>query len=187
MKPILLVAAVLFASVSFAQQQPPHAEEVVSKAIAKAAKEKKNVFVIFHASWCGWCRKMDTAMANDACKKFFTDNYVIEHLTVQESEKNKNLENPGGNELYEKYGKGRVGLPFWIILDSKGNLIADAMVRPEGASLDVAGKNVGCPASEDEVEHFINVLKKTSRMKNDQLEIVRNIFRKNDPRYTSNQ
>src|SRR5262245_46462193 len=60
----------------------PSAETILKEAYQRAAKEKKNVMIIFHASWCGWCHKMDTAMNDVACKKFFTDNYVVEHLTV---------------------------------------------------------------------------------------------------------
>ncbi|HTG54955.1 MAG TPA: thioredoxin family protein, partial [Niabella sp.] len=65
-----------------AQQTPLPADSILSRALSKAKAEKKNVFVIFHASWCGWCRKMDAAMNDAACKPFFDANYVVEHLTI---------------------------------------------------------------------------------------------------------
>ena len=109
---VLLLSSI--SVISFAQQTPPSADEVLKKAFATAKKEKKNVFLMFHASWCGWCRKMDTAMNDAVCKQFFQDNYVIEHLTILESDGKKNLENPGAEELYKKHANTpkSSGIPF---------------------------------------------------------------------------
>lgn len=161
--------------ISFAQQTPPSADEVLKKAFAKAKTEKKNVFLLFHASWCGWCRKMDTAMNDAACKQFFRDNYVIEHLTIQESDDKKALENPGAEALYKKHANTprSSGIPFWIVFDANGNVIADAKM-PDGS-------NSGCPAAVEEVEHFINVLKKSSTIDETTSKIIFDRFRKNEP------
>jgi len=42
------------------------------------------------------------------------------------------------------------------------------------------GDNAGCPATEKEVDFFIDVLKKTSSISKEQLEIIRKRFREND-------
>ena len=49
-------------------QHMPTTESILSTAYNQAQKEKKNVFVIFSASWCGWCKKMDASM-NDRTTK----------------------------------------------------------------------------------------------------------------------
>jgi hypothetical protein len=41
-------------------------------------------------------------------------------------------------------------------------------------------QNVGCPASKEEVDYFIEVLKKTTPLKEDELEKIKVRFRKND-------
>jgi thioredoxin-related protein len=180
MKFTTLVLTLFFSVSLLGQAPPPSADDIIKEACSQAKAEKKNVFVIFHASWCGWCRKMDTAMAEPALKSFFTDNYVIRHLVVFESATKKNLENPGAEDVLNKYKAGaNVSIPYWLILDKEGKLLADSKARPGGGGLET-GENVGCPATAKEVEHFIEVLKKTSPLKPAQLDLIRERFRKNE-------
>jgi len=161
------------------EAQPPSADKIMSDAYALAKKENKNVIVIFHASWCGWCRKMDKSMEDPSCKKFFDDNYITVHMVVDESPDKKNLENPGAGAFRDQYfGKGQ-GLPYWLVFDKDGNYLADSKIRKEGEGAD-AGENTGCPATKEEVAHFIKVLMKTSALKEGELEIIENRFRKNE-------
>lgn len=163
----------MFLSVAFAfAQNAPSADVVLKEARAQAAKENKKVMVIFHASWCGWCRKMDTSLNDPSVKSFFDKNYVITNLTIDESPDKRNLENPGAKELNEKWGGKDQGIPFWVIMDKEGKIVADSQREP--------GKNVGCPATEEEVAHFIKVLKKTSSINEEQVAAVEKRFRKNE-------
>lgn len=172
----LFLALFLFAAAGTAQSKQPSAEAVLKEASLQAAKENKKVFIIFHASWCGWCHRMDSIMNNANCKKLFADNFVIRHLTVQEAKGKEHLENPGGTEMMEKYqGKGQ-GIPFWLIFDAKGNLVADCLMRPEGAGLDKPGENTGCPATKEEVAHFVKVLKQTTALNTSQLALIEKNF-----------
>src|SRR5262249_12825484 len=157
-------AFLLLTATSFAQTAPVPASEIMGEALQTAAKENKNVLIIFHASWCGWCHKMDSSINDKSCKDFFYKNYVIRHLVVDESRDKKNLENPGDVELLAKYHGDDEGIPFWLIFDKEGNLLADSQVRPKGASPSTKGENVACPATEKEVAYFIEVLKKTSQI-----------------------
>jgi thioredoxin-related protein len=174
----LFFALIFFTVASFAQAPPNSASDILMEATARAAKEKKKVFVIFHASWCGWCHRMDSLMNNAACKKMFDDNFVVRHLVVMESDKNKSLENPGGKELMEKYHGKDKGIPFWLIFDAKGKLVADCMMRPANVGLDQPGENTGCPATKEEVAHFVKVLKQTTSLKADQLAVIEQSFTK---------
>lgn len=153
--------------------QEKSADAILNEAYKTAAKEHKKVFIIFHASWCVWCRKMDSSMNDQSCKDFFNKNYVIRHLTILESADKKDLENPGAMQLYTKYTAGKQeGIPFWLILDKDGNLLADSQISP--------GVNTGCPAKEEEVAHFIEMLKKTSPVTKDQIAAIEQRFRRND-------
>src|SRR6188472_4124740 len=110
MKNIFLIPLLLFITVTslFAQKAPLSSEEIMKEAFVSAKKQNKKVLVIFHASWCGWCHKMDTSL-NDAS--------VIRHLVVFESKGKENLENPGAEEMLEKHEGKDQGIPFWLIFD----------------------------------------------------------------------
>jgi thiol-disulfide isomerase/thioredoxin len=177
----LFFALLFFISSVKAQESIPTAEQVLKEAYGQAAKENKNVLIIFHASWCGWCHKMDTSLNDKSIKSFFDDNYIIRHLTVLESAAKKGLENPGAEDLFTKYaGSTNEGIPFWLVFDKNGKLLADSKVRPDGATIGTGGKNSGCPANEEEVAYFITVLKKTSSLKYDDLVLIAKRFRENE-------
>jgi thiol-disulfide isomerase/thioredoxin len=172
-----VAAIVLLSAISLAQA--PAANDILKEAYVKAAKENKNVIVIFHASWCGWCHKMDNSMNDASTKKYFDDNYVIAHLVVDESKGKENLENPGANQIRTKYNGDGIGIPFWLVFDKNGNLLADSKIRTEGQGPE-AGENIGCPANEKEVSYFVGILKKTSKINDQQAEAVRKRFRMNE-------
>lgn len=173
MKQSFFVVFVLFAlAINSVAQQTPTADAILQKARTKAAKENKKVMVIFHASWCGWCRKMDTSLNDVAVKGYFDRNFVITHLTIDESPDKKNNENPGAKALNIKWGGEDQGIPFWVIMDKDGNVLADSQIEP--------GKNTGCPASAEEVAHLINVLKKTSSISDEEIAAVEQRFRRNE-------
>lgn len=167
-----LVLALLISSFAGAQTAIPTSDEVLNSVYAKAATKNKKIILIFHASWCGWCRKMDSSLADAAVKPLIDKNYEIAHLTVYESPTKKQLENPGALEWLQKNGGADEGLPYWFVLDKKGEVLADSKYEPK--------KNTGCPASEEEVAYFLTVLKKTSSLTNEELDVIKKRFRKNE-------
>ncbi len=159
-----------------AQTKPESAEQVIKEAKIEAAKTNKNIFVIFHASWCVWCHRMDSAMNDKTIKSFFDKSYVIKHLTVDESKDKKDLENPGAAALRTTYHGDQQGIPYWFILNKNGKFLADSRIHSDDG--EVTGNSVGCPVQPDEVAYFIKVLKKTSDLSDAQLELVRKRFLK---------
>lgn len=155
-------------SVGISQEKAPSSDELMEKAFMLAKKENKAVFLIFHASWCGWCKKMDAAMNDESCREYFNSNFVTIHLVAEESKDNKHLVNPGADKLLAKYNGDRAGIPFWLIFDNEGSLIVDSFVRADGVTEDEPGSNIGCPAKEDEVAAFIKKLKLVSSMTEDE-------------------
>ena len=160
MRSILIIALSFFSVVKLSAQSPaPASGKILAAAYSKAAKEKKNVLIIFHASWCGWCKKMDASINDETCKALFERNYVITHLTVDEDKNKKHLENKGADLVRKKYHGENAGLPFWIIMDKNGKLLGDSFLRKEGENATGPGENVGCPAEEKEIAAFTALLK----------------------------
>lgn len=174
-----LLASSLLSSVVAGQTTPVTTDAILQEAKQLASKENKNILILFTASWCGWCHKMDKSIDDPSCKSFFEENYVIRHIVVDETRDKKHLENPGGGEMKKQYHGEGLGIPFWLVFDKEGQLLADSKIRKEGEGPE-KGENTGCPATAEEVDHFSAVLKKTSRMTDAQLEIVKKRFRRNE-------
>jgi len=181
-KSISILLVFLFTvTLLFGQDTKPQTADSILKASYKEAKASdKNVFLIFHASWCGWCKRLDKAMQSDELKKIFEDNYIITHLDVGErGDKIKELENPGGKEIMAKLGGEKSGLPFYVFLDANGEKLSDSNVMPEN-------QNIGYPGSAEEIEAFGKLLKaSTKKMSETQFTAVIDYLKKNAPKPTA--
>lgn len=182
MKKIIFVATFLLGLLtvrySFAQSEAAlPAETILAHAEKQAASTHKKVFLLYHASWCKWCHVMDTLMSKPEVKAFFDKNYVITHLSVMENGDNVKLENPGAAALLEKMGGADSGIPYWVILDDKGAVLANSRLKSASEPLTgVNGDNTGCPIDAAGRSYFLTVLSKTSSMTPAQLKIVEKVF-----------
>ncbi|MGV3765059.1 MAG: thioredoxin family protein [Chitinophagaceae bacterium] len=175
MKKAFCSLAILLLTTAILHAQPPSATEILNEARTAAAKEKKKVFIIFHASWCGWCHKMDTILQSPAVAPVFNKYYITRHITVLESDNKKNLENPGGKAFMDEYHGGNSGIPYWLVFDEKGTLLADARIRKEGSN--EPGSNSGCPATKEEIDYFTRTLRATSGITAGETETIAKAFR----------
>jgi thiol-disulfide isomerase/thioredoxin len=137
---------------SGASAQVPSAEVLLKDAQKQAAAEHKNIMVIYHASWCIWCRKMEAAIMAPECAAYFKEHFNIVYLTISESANKKDLENPGARELLDQYKIKPNGIPVWLLLDSEARLLGSSQMND--------GTDSGCPATENEVRYFLGELKK---------------------------
>jgi len=168
MKLKTLLLCLLFVGAMTQATAQESADKILEKAFAQAKKEKKNVFVMSHASWCKWCKKMENNMEDPSVKPFFDKSYVTTFLVVQESKDKKNLENPGAEDILKKYKADNSGIPFWQIYDANGKLLAD--------SFNAKGENLGCPATVEEVAEFTDKLKKSSKLSEKDRKKIEDIF-----------
>jgi thioredoxin-related protein len=168
MKSFLLIIILFLSAPTISLAQQPSSKEVLATAQAQAKKENKKVFVMFHASWCKWCKKMENNMQATQTRPLFDKSYVTAYLTVQESPKNKSLENPGADELLKTYKAEKSGIPFWVILDANGKVLED--------SFNSKGENLGCPADAAEVAEFTQMLKNTSKLTDKELSVIAETF-----------
>lgn len=137
--------------------QPRPAEDLLKEASVAAAKSGTNVMVIFHASWCGWCKRLDAFMERPQYKQLFGKHYQIVHLDVMENGDKKSLENPGADAVMKKYGGEGAGLPWIYIADKNGKKLIDSF-RDGNPK-----QNIGCPWEPDEVKWFLTMFDKTTK------------------------
>ena len=176
-KSIFMAVICVFMAVSIIAQteKPRSATIVMAESFTKAKETGKNVFLIFHATWCSWCKKLDKVMQSDELKKIFEDNFIVTHLDVRESGEDKiaEFENPGGKELMKTLGateKG--GIPFYAFLDKKGKMLANSNVMPKD-------QNIGYPGSPEELDAFAKIIKiGAPKMPESQLATIVDFFKK---------
>lgn len=153
---LVLVLGALAALPLLAQtssKTPPPAQELINAALKTAKAENKTVMVDFSASWCGWCKRLDTFLHSPEVGKLMSDNYVFVTLIVQETPDKKALENPGAGEMMNEMGGS--GLPFYFFLDKEGKKLADSMAMP-------GHKNIGHPGNAEEIKAFDGLLEQTA-------------------------
>jgi thioredoxin-related protein len=170
-KTVLLSLILLFQGT-----ETPPAKTIIDRALKTARTEKKTVFVHFGASWCEWCKQLDAMLSSQEVGKIISDNFVLVNLTVQESDDKKTLENPGAQEIMDKNGAGKAGVPYYLFLDKAGKKIVDSLAMPKGA-------NIGYPATPEEIKTFEGLLPKAApRMTAAQRALISDYLTKHAPK-----
>lgn len=150
----VLVISLAAVACRAAADAPQPADQVVAAAETTATAQHKNVWVIFGASWCVWCRHLDQFINEPDVQPILDQRFVVVHLTVEEQGDKASLDNPGGDEVKKRLGGGNAGLPFFAFLDPAGNVLINSN-RP------VTGKppaNIGFPSAPEEVDWFMMML-----------------------------
>jgi len=162
-----------------AQEKPETAGKIMDDAFKLASKEGKSVMIVFHASWCGWCKKFEASVTDPSCKDFFEKHFIIKYLDILERADKKMLENPEAIEVYNKYGGQGGGIPFFLIFDKDRTLLSDSKVRAAGDGTEKPPQNMGCPTSEEEVTAFIKILEKSTKVSSAEKTAIAERFKKN--------
>jgi thiol-disulfide isomerase/thioredoxin len=134
------------------QAAPLKADEVLTAALAEAAKSERNVFLHFGAPWCGWCRRLDAWVARPEVAAVLGKDFVEVKIDLDRMD--------GAKEVFARYNAAdRGGIPWFAMLDAKGK----AVVTSDGPK-----GNIGFPAEEQEIAHFVKMLETSKRRITDQ-------------------
>ncbi|MFT3881890.1 MAG: thioredoxin family protein [Gemmatales bacterium] len=129
------------------QTKPKDANELLSAALAEAAKTDRMVFLHFGAPWCGWCHKLDAWLLKKEVAPIFSKDYV--DLKIDQDRMTN------AKEVFVKYNKaGEGGIPWFVILDSNGKALINS---------DANKNNIGFPYEPNEIDHFVKMLNATRK------------------------
>jgi thioredoxin-related protein len=154
-----LVLPFLMSVVAYAAQQRPSAERVLADAKSAAVEQHKDIFLVFGASWCQPCHELEAFVADRKIRPILGKYFVIADLSVEEEHgKHPELNSPGAEKLLEDFGNKDGGVPFIVFLDQQGQLLINSNRPSMGKD---KGGNVGYPAAPEEIDWFMQMLRKT--------------------------
>ena len=104
--------------------RPPPAGSLLAQARKAAGASGRNVLVRFTAPWCGPCHEFAKLLGRPQATRVVAANYVVVDLTISPEP----VANPEANDLFNAWGRGRVGIPFYVVLTPDYHRLADSRV-----------------------------------------------------------
>ncbi|WP_299620573.1 hypothetical protein [uncultured Tenacibaculum sp.] len=153
---LLLTTIFIFLANLNAQVNP---SQLIDEAISEAKKQKKYVFVNYKVASCDLSKKLANQMSNP----LYDSSYIVVDIVLPKEKAATYFTNK------ETSQEGIVnGFPFWYILDDDGNFIE--------MSYDANGNNIGYPNTKKKIKQFIKIVRKTSKLSENKLDIIANSF-----------
>jgi thioredoxin-related protein len=125
------------------KNEPAHlkADEVLAEALKNGTQTQKLVFLHFGAPSCGWCKRLETWLAQLDIAPIMARDFVDAKIDLDRM--------AGAQEIYRRYCSKPQGIPWVVILDGKGKALVDSD-GPQG--------NIGYPAEDAEIAHFVKMI-----------------------------
>jgi hypothetical protein len=147
--------ATLFRAASRTARLAP-AAIIIERAVHASQVTRKPVFGLFDASWSPSCKRFEALISHPNFCKVLEANYVFVKLRVLERiDARGHIEHPGTEELLMKWSGLNAGLPYYVILNDNGRVIADSRAMSNGM-------NIGCPGTPEEIAAFECLLKRSA-------------------------
>jgi thioredoxin-related protein len=136
----------------------PSATQVLQRAESQARTEHKNILLEFGATWCVNCKLYDLMLNDASMRAILSPHFVFAYMDSGEHRGDtRHVNTPGAVDFENSVGGKSAGWPFLVILNPDGKPIVDSN-RPDAKSK--TGDNIGYPVLPQEVDWFIEMLKR---------------------------
>jgi hypothetical protein len=138
------------------QPDRQNTEELYQVALRRAASEKKRILLRVGTPTCGWCKVLSRFLVDH--ESILASDYVDLRIDLVRMDR--------GEEVADRFRPAKsLGVPWMVILDSSAEVLSTS-VGPAG--------NIGYPATQPEIEHFMKMLGRTKqRLKDEDLNLLR--------------
>ncbi len=100
------------------------------EALKRSQTEEKPIFVVFHTSWCGTCKKLKASTLQDTdAARFYKDNFISVSLDAEEGQ---------GKILAKQWGVR--AYPSFVFIDAQGKVTYRSKGYQNSAQLIDLGK-----------------------------------------------
>ncbi|MEP7209562.1 MAG: thioredoxin family protein [Alphaproteobacteria bacterium] len=148
---LVAASALTIATTAHAQALPQGAEAAVTEADARASASNRRLLVIFHASWCVYCRLFDMMLKDKEAGPIIDRHFVVLHLRAQERKPEMQAQQlAGADDVYHRYAPDGTGLPYMVVLGDGAKKVSDSMI---------SGENFGFPVEPQELDAFDAMMK----------------------------
>lgn len=124
------------------------ANDLLKDSLSKAEANGKRVFLRFSAPWCGWCKRMTKWMEQKEVGTILAKDFIFLKIDQERT--------INGMEIKKNYPSSlKSGIPWFTVLDRDGKEIVNSSL--------LDGKNMGFPASDEEILAFSTFLKESKQ------------------------
>jgi thioredoxin-related protein len=127
--------------------EPKDADALLRDALARASSDERKVFLSFGAPWCGWCHRLENFLARPEISVILDRDFIMLKIDIDRMK--------GGNDMLSRYRSQESGIPWFAILNAKGEKLAKSEA-PDGS-------NIGYPVEPKEIDTFMAMITETGR------------------------
>jgi thioredoxin-related protein len=142
-------------------QDTQTADRLLRAAEATAHSQQKNVLLMFSASWCAPCHRLQSFLVDPAIRPIF-DRYFVKLIVISGERPNdtRHQNTPGAEQLLDSLHDTDTNLPLIVMLSSSGKVIVDS-VRPVYGPSNIHA-NIGYPESPSGIDWFLEMLRRAA-------------------------
>ncbi|MBI1360822.1 MAG: hypothetical protein GC155_11145 [Alphaproteobacteria bacterium] len=131
---------------------PADAASALAEASAHASASDRRLLIVFHASWCVYCRLFDEMLADSKAAAIVDRHFVTLHMRALERKPEMQAQElPGAEEVLARYAPKGAGLPYMAVIGKGGAEVADSIMP--------GGDNFGFPVTDPELAAFEAMMK----------------------------